>query len=594
MDDSSFMPPSSSIHPSRGPAAIAAATRRKVVTLLTKSRQEPTLRRRCLYLLGLYGSLLGAAGIVSLCLWMSFLLVVRPHPPRWIAQRLPYFDKGWGDMPTQSWDDITTKLEAQGREAGELITLLELNNDPALTDLRLLPVFATQSPCARTCEAIIELRLYGVHHRDANQLSLQLLDRITVKGAPEEEVVDPTWYPATGVIGSTQPLPLESIDAIQTEGLPGVWFNLTGQWRHQGDPILHGQILHVDPQLLRLRSLLNWSSQTRQRPTWKDLDGIGLPELVVNQSVGLEPRFSAYAITSRAAATISTVLEEIPLNSLSLPTGMQSEAYSNALFLAQNGLWSQAYQQLVDLKQQSGDYWFPQLEQQLQVVAFHGDISRKQAGQEWSQSSQKMLALLLDGQWDAAEETLKLPDSDVETVVLPLLRQNSTRVWQRLTATLQLNPGNRSARLWGALVLLAREDETTARQWLAQGYSTGLNQKFAAIAAQIRPSDSFRREPTDEDSPRPQREPSITATSEQPEADPEIVPVQSTEPLPLESEERAPIPLTPPTPEVPEIPETPLPVAPVPEAPTPEIPNVRPVQPQGEAPEENDDDGSTS
>lgn len=594
------MPPSSSIRQSRSPAGITATTRRKVANLLTKGRQQPIWRRRCLYLLGLYSSLLGATSAVGLCLWVGFLLVTRPHPPRWVAQILPYFDKGWGDMPTQSWDDITANLKAQGREAGELITLIELNNDPALTDLRLLPVLDTRSSCARACEVIVELRLYGVHRRDAKELSLQLLDRITVQGAPEEEVVDPTWYPATGVIGSTQPLPLEEIDPIQEEGLPGVWFNLTGKWRHQGDPILHGQILHVDPQLLRLRSLLNWSSQTRQMPIWQDLDGTGLPELVVNQSIGLEPHFNAYAITTKASNTITTVLETILLNQPSLPTGISADAYGNALFLAQNGLWSQAYQQLTDLKQQSGSHWFPQLEQQLQVVAFHADISRQQASQEWSQTSQKMLALLLDGQWDAAEETLKLPDSDVEMVVLPLLKKNAMRIWQRLAATLKLDPSNRSARLWGALVLLVREDETTAWQWLAQSRDTSLNQKFIAIAAQTRPSAPINREPIDEAFARPRRVPSTLASPEQPEGNPEVVPVQSTESLAIEPEELAPIPLTPPTPERPETPELPLPTAPAPAEPAPvapapaapaipEISDVVPLQPREAGPEPTED-----
>ncbi|MEM0981966.1 MAG: hypothetical protein AAGH78_17055, partial [Cyanobacteria bacterium P01_H01_bin.58] len=102
------------------------------------------------------------------------------------------------------------------------------------------------------------------------------------------------------------------------------------------------------------------------------------------------------------------------------------------------------------------------------------------------------------------------------------------------------------------------------------------------------------REPTDEDSPRPRREPIITATPEQPEADPEIVPVQATEPLPLEPEEGTPIPLTPPVPEIPAIPEIPLPAAPAPEAPAPAIPNTRPVQPQEEVPEQSNNGSTTS
>ncbi|MBE7383030.1 MAG: hypothetical protein F6J95_016645 [Leptolyngbya sp. SIO1E4] len=481
MPDSSPTPRSS-----RPSASELALKQTKTVQVWVQGRRKPTLKHRLLRSLGITAGLLGAGIFAGVCLWISVVFILHPNPPRWLAQTLPYFSMGWGDMPAQSLEEIEAELQAQGRQAGKLVNVASFGTDPQLGNLRLLPIFATRSSCTRDCQAIVELRLYGVHSRDP-QASLQLLDQLTIQGPPEEQVLDPILQPQAGVVGSTHPLPLSEVKSLKADALPGGWLTLTGRWQHQGSPVLYGQILHVDSQTLRINSLLNWNSPPGRLPVWRNLDETGLPELVVNQSVGLEPRFSLYTIANTTASAVATRLEEISLSQIALPQGVDKAPYRNALFLAQHGLWSEAQRRLTQLKTQWADQWPQGLEQQLQLVSLHAEVSQSQAARDWSRASQKLLALLLDGQWDNALKTLDTPQSGFRAAVLPLLEQNSTRLWQRLTASLQVNSGQKAARLWGALLLLAKEDEDAALKWLNQAANASIKSEFDAIAAEIQP-----------------------------------------------------------------------------------------------------------
>lgn len=439
---------------------------------------------------GVTTGLLGAGLFVGISLWLSVVLIFRPHPPRWLMQAVPYFAQGWGGVSVQSMGDIEAELQAQNRTAGDMISLASLSGDRALANLHLLPIFGERSSCKRNCEEVTELRLYdakGSNWRESNQQrSLQLLDRLIIQGPPEEQVVDPVWRQNEGMFGSTHPLPLRQIKSLQEEDLPGVWLTLNGRWRHQGSPILYGQVLHVDLQTQRINSLLNWSSLTGRLPVWRNLDSADLPELVVNQGSGLEPHYSLYSVANTTAA-VAVRLQAIDLRRRNLPETAAPTLYNNALFLAKQGLWSDSLQQFTEFKTQLAGQWSRDLEQQLQLVTFHARASRSQAERDWSSPNQQLLALLLDGQWEAALQELDKPENRAMTTVLPLLKRDSARIWQRITAILQVSPDMKSARMWGALLLLAKEDEEAALKWLTQNRDAPLKKEFEAIANKVRP-----------------------------------------------------------------------------------------------------------
>ncbi|MEM6835850.1 MAG: hypothetical protein AAF609_03260 [Cyanobacteria bacterium P01_C01_bin.120] len=461
-------------------------------------RTSPTSRRAARRLslpfkqwmrLGGLTLLLAGAGIaIGISLWTSALLVLRPHPPRWLVHYWPGLMDNWGTMPAQTLAEIEAELGAQQRYAGELMDLAQISDRPELTGLNLLPVWATRSSCTQDCETIVELRLYGARPARQAPEQLQLLHQLAVQGPEESTVLKTLSQTDISSLGSTYELPLTALKSLHEDELPGAWLTLTGRWRAQGSPVLYGQMLYVNPELRRITSLLNWQSPPGRLPAWHDIDQQGLPELLVNQSYGLEPDFQLYRIDNLQATAAQTRLQAIGLTPLPLPNGDMAVAYNNALFLAQRGLWSDAGSQLAQLKERLATNWSAELEQQLQLVRLHGRFSTAQAERDWSQPSQKLLALLLDGRWQPALEQVTTKQPGLPRAVLPLLERDSARVWQRLTATLRLDPNHKAARFWSALVLMAKEDEAAALKWLSADEKSPLRKEFTTIAQTILPA----------------------------------------------------------------------------------------------------------
>jgi len=477
--------------PSRSPVPHSGLVSKKIYPQ-RQQRGQPstTLAGQFLRLLAVIGLWVGAGSLLALCVWTSVVIILRPQSPHWLTQRLPGFAQGWGNMPVQSTTEIEAELQAQQRYAGDWMEVSQFGEARSLNDLRILPIYQTRSACSQNCETIVELRLYGLHHRDAEGSYMQLLDQMAVRGPAEETVLDPIRHADLSTIGSTYPLPLPELKPLYETGLPGGWFTLTGRWQNQGSHVLYGQLFHIDLQAMRLHSLLNWKSLQGRLPTWHNLDAVGLPELIVNQSVGLEPQFNVYVVASTDTAGVMTRLEALSLTPAPLPQEAYLSHYRNGLLLAQNGLWSQAQVHFTDIQARLADQWPLELERQRQLIRLHARISQGYADRDWSQSSQKLLALLLDGQWTAALTTLETPQRGFTQSVLPLLERNSARLWQRLTASLQVNGNQEDARLWGALILLAKENETAALQWLTADQESPLKDSFEAIAAKLQTPDA--------------------------------------------------------------------------------------------------------
>jgi hypothetical protein len=350
-------------------------------------------------------------------------------------------------------------------------------------------VWEVRSPCTQACRHLVALRLYGYHRSTPDGDEFQAIDTLSIQAPAAATVLSPLARAGVEVPTSLDGLALRNLRPLDQPDLPGVWLTLSGSWRQGAQPVLYGQVVYIDPRLLGLRSLLTWSSPNRQWPTWVDLDQQGFPELVVNQSVGLEPDLQAYTLAGGGNSIFAQRLVAVDLLKGVL-TGPEQANYEMALYLAQNGLWSLAQERLVAIKGRLGEQWPPQAEQQLQLIARHGQITQAQADGNWSQPSQKILALLIDGRWQAALDQLQDPSESLKTALLPLLaRDTSGRLWQRVNAALRADRRQNAARLWGALLLLAKEDRAAADRWLAQAPNGDqLQTQLEAISTALTPS----------------------------------------------------------------------------------------------------------
>jgi len=472
--------------------ALAAGLVAKPVKTSPVSRRQATAIglpwqqwiRQWVRLSGLTLLWVGAGTFVSISVWTSVVVILKPQPPRWLARYWPGLD-AWSDVSAQTIAEIEAELAAQQQSAGPWLKLAQVSKRPEFADLSLLPIMTTRSPCSRNCDAIVELRLYRQPAKHAAADQWQLLHQLPVQGPTEATVLKALSATDASHHESTYQLPLTALKPLHDSTLPGTWLTLTGRWQPQGSPILYGQLLYVNPQFRRITSLLNWQSPPGRLPSWHNIDQQGTPELLVNQTYGLEPDFQLYRVGNVQAVGAHTRLEEITLKPLFLPTDELESTYKNALFLAQRGLWSAAHTRLTQVKAQLATNWSDELEQQWQLVTLHSQFSAAQADRDWSHPSQKLLALLLDGQWQAALEPIQEKKVGSPKAVLPLLERDFSRLWPRLTAILQVEPDHQAARLWHALLLMTKEDEAAALTWLAADQNSPLRQDFEAIAQTV-------------------------------------------------------------------------------------------------------------
>ncbi|MEB3267139.1 MAG: hypothetical protein VKJ09_01235 [Leptolyngbya sp.] len=458
------------------------------VKLWVQSRPQeagwmPWLRRGLVSL-----ALAGAIAAVGGTLGLSLTLLLRPQPPRWLVRFLPHTAATWNQSDPQTQAQIQAELVAQGQEPGDWIDLTTWGTDPNLDGLWLLPVWATRSPCTQDCRLLVALRLYGYHRTTPEGDTFQAIDTLTVQNPDATTVLAPLVRAGVEVPNIQDRLPLRHLHPYDQPDLPGVWLALSGSWRQGGQPVLYGQVVYIDPRLLGLRSLLTWSSPPRQRPTWVNLDQQGPPELVVNQSVGLEPDLQGYTLAGGGDSLFAQRLVAVDLLQ-GVVDGPEQGNYELALTLAQNGLWSLASLRLTAIKNRLGEQWPPAAERQLQLIARHGAITQAQAEGNWAQPTQKILALLIDGRWQPALDQLQSPGDSLKTSLLPLLAEDPAgRLWQRVNAALRVDRRQDAARLWGALLLLAKQDRAAADRWLAQAPNgSTLQTQLGAIVTALTP-----------------------------------------------------------------------------------------------------------
>ena len=415
---------------------------------------------------GAIGLLSGAAALLVCGAWLSVEFILDPRSVIWLNQYLPDGSKilvaGSDDLRTLT--ELQAALKKTGRTTGDPI-LLESNLKAAKksSDL-LLPVLTRKEPCDLDCDRVTELRVYRPileSHRRGKQDYLQLISQLPINGVDESFVLAPFAEAGGDDQGSTRALPLTTLQRFEDKApSQGVWLNLSGQ-RSQGDhSVTYGEIVHYNPGQTHLSILLRWTSPIGEAPFWQKRARGMLSTLVVNQSIGLEPRFEAYQV--RARKFVPDPLQLLPV-SLTEPA-LDNGAFVDALFLARNGLWSTALEFLRSVKNRRSG-WSTNAQAQMDLVERHAQVTKSQAEKPWANVSQQVLVNLIDGRWAKATQVLQASPNDRDEII-NLLKSDSGRLWKRVVALLRVNPTRQDVQTWGALILMAQQDKPRAIAWL--------------------------------------------------------------------------------------------------------------------------------
>jgi hypothetical protein len=408
--------------------------------------------------------LCSTAGLVISSGVLSVQFILEPRSIAWLNQYLPdhlqipiaQFDK------PLTLSKIRQALQNSGQDLGEAIAL------PG--NAQLYPVIQKEFNCKAHCDRVIELRVYRpaqpLQRQKATETHYQLVSHLITQGPPEWVVREPWVAVRSGDPGSAEEWPLETIQPFTVESDPtsqaprselGIWLTLTGQRQQSDARFTYGQLVQYNPRRSELTALATWTSPSGQAPVWQQVTGNAQPELVVDQSVGLEPQFQIYQVSQQNS--------RVQLQPISLNKAAISHAeYRAAIVLTQGGLWSLAQQRLQRLKAK-GIHWSSPAQAQLDVIQYHAQISQQQVDQDWANLSQQVTVNLIDGRWQTAIGLLKQAKSERQ-LILDELHLDSELLWRRVDTALKVWPADPYAQAWGAVLVEGRDGQQSAKTWL--------------------------------------------------------------------------------------------------------------------------------
>ncbi len=422
-------------------------------------------------IIGAIAALLLAAGGAAGIAWLGIQLIVNPQAVGWINRWFP----NWmptpvtGVRPAQTLQQVEAEIRQAGRVPGKALLLGKnwnfLDSRFTASDL-LLPVLEEQPNASNRPKQIVELRLYQQvrfpHHQAGQETRLQLVDQLAIAGPEESFAIAPLVEARSVHAGTSRSLPLTEMNRFAAKSLPsGTWLNLSGQWSQGDNTVIYGKVVHYNPSRFHLSVMLDWSTTDGKGPYWQQMTGGKTPELVLNQTVGMEPKFKIYQVQPRKFLPNPIRLEPI---SLAEPA-INHPTYSKALLLARNGLWSISWQWLQSFKRQNREMWSAAAQAQTDLIHWHARATQIQAEKSWASPNQQILAHLVDGRWLRALQVFKAsPENSLETA--DLLRADSGRLLNRVEAALQVNPAQPEVKAWGALLIAAQKERQAAITWL--------------------------------------------------------------------------------------------------------------------------------
>jgi len=430
----------------------------KQVPVSPKPAVKKSRRGNALAALGAIAALIGATALIAGGVWLGFLLIINPDGSAWVNRFFPKLARISG--ATQDHPQTLAQIEAEIRKRklkpGDP---LFLSSNPGGSDL-LLPVLTSDSTCQTPCEQIIELRVYQPTETDGTESepTYRLATQVSVSGPDEFFVLNPLGD--TENTGSSSGLPLTKVSGFDSEApTSGVWLNLSGELKQSNTSILYGHLVHYNPTTSHLSLMVSWTSPAGQAPYWKEVSGDETPELVVNQTVGLDPQFRVYQLKPRNFLPNPIDLEEITLTEPAL----DSQAYRKALILARGGLWSRAWEWLQAISKTG----LPASAQaQKDLIQLHAQATQEQAKRIWASPSQQVFANLIDGRWKEALQVFESSEDENRYEIAMGLKTDSGRLWNRVEAALKVNPNQNDVKAWGALIQASQQGQANAITWL--------------------------------------------------------------------------------------------------------------------------------
>lgn len=456
--------------------------------------------------------LFGGSTLLAGGTWFSYNLIVNPDVGIWLNQFLP----AWTQIPLQpheaikTLDEVRISLEEQGLNIGEGLSLPSsnspqhshswLDNHPYLNLLRpfllppeklvqnssdlLVPVMKKREPsqvhpCPTLCQEIVELRVYKAvqmpYQRPGSEQYYRLVHQLEANGPAESFVLASLIGNRTNQQGSNKPLPLTRIRQFSgTVPSTGVWFNMNGERIIGQKKVPYGKVIHYNPTYYYLSTMLEWKSPAGQQPIWEQVTGNPEPELLIEETMGLEPQFNIYQVKPRRFVPNPIQLADISLDEQVI----DNYAYRKALRLARSGLWSAALELIEPLKANQGsnsNQWPALAQAQLDLIRFHAKITEAQATALWASPTQKVLAGLIDGRWTEALNVVqneRVNSNEINT----LLQADDGRLRSRIQAALAESPEEPDLQAWGALIVAAQEGRNRAITWLdEQSFATSEN-----------------------------------------------------------------------------------------------------------------------
>ncbi|MEH1906019.1 MAG: hypothetical protein V7L04_32740 [Nostoc sp.] len=439
-----------------------------VMKRLAKKPQKKLKRGSWLSSMLAIAILLSSASLIMAFAWISVLFIFNPDQVSWLNKILP----AWAQIPLskherpQTLKQIQLDLSKKNQIFGET---LALNQD--VKDSFLLPVFQQRANCQSDCKEVVELRVYErseeLEFKSQSENYYYLATQLPVTGAEESFLISSLLEEPQDI---NIPLPLTEVQRFEGgTPSPGVWFNLRGQ-RQQGTDafvadvggaIAYGYVVYYNPERNNLLQMLSWTSPNGQLPKWQQVTGDGTKELVVDQTIGLEPNLQVYQVKPLKLFLKPIQLEAITLNSPAL----KDSAYQNALSIARSGLWTPAFEWLKFIKKQRKGVLPEAAQAQMDLIRLHSQLTKTQAQKIWVSPSQEVLADLIDGRWEKALQVFQASPHNPQEIAT-LLKADEKRLWNRTVAALRVNPNRLEVQAWFALILAVQQGEGNANSWL--------------------------------------------------------------------------------------------------------------------------------
>ncbi len=404
-----------------------------------------------------FGALVTGGGILS----AQFL--VSPKSIVWVNNYLPEGFQlqvpGWDQPRTMA--EIKTDLQKSGLKAGNKMRLGASEQDDVL-----IPILETASVCARDCDRIVELRVYRpINHPYKNQKGphFRMVSQVIAEGLEDWFILSPLLDAEgekTG--GNGDKVGFTEIETLGNErNEKGMWLTLKGR-KIDGDlSVAFGQLLHYNPKKAMLMPMEPWTSPAGELPQWIDVTGDKRPELVVNQTIGLEPAFKVYQLHPDGHPS-GYRFKAIEMK----VAGLDDRRFLDALTLARSGLWSMALASLENIKKGGGN-WNTAAQVQMDYVAYHAKAMQNQADQPSNSTRQQVLVNLMDGRWEKAIESVKASPED-QSDVMDLLQFDDGTLGKRLATALNLS-SNGAVRTWNTAFSYAKNGKAAALKGLGGG-----------------------------------------------------------------------------------------------------------------------------